>query len=134
MESSGHVYLVGMLERWVQIYRPDSLEYMLLDRSADDSQSRPMKIGGHTPDMYLKDSRLGDTILGEAKTTGDLSTPRSYEQLQDFISYLNYCNGLMLLSVELPARRAARALIDQIIRKNKFTKLTYNVITPLDLM
>ena len=87
MESPGHVYLVEILERWVQINRPNSLEYLLLDRYERELQSRPFKIGDHKPDLYLKDSRLEETIVGEAKTSKDLKTLHTYEQLEEFLVY-----------------------------------------------
>jgi hypothetical protein len=133
MESSAHIYLVELLERWVQKERSYSLDFLLVDRSTEHPQSRPIRIGQYIPDLYLKDLRLNETIIGEAKTTKDLRTLHTRDQLQEFMTYLDWCNGLMLLAVELSDRTTGRALVSKIARDHKLSQLSYKVITPSDL-
>jgi hypothetical protein len=133
MESQKHIYLVELLEKWVRKNRPNSENFMVVDRLSDELQAQPPKIVSRRPDLYLKDSRLGEMIIGEAKTTNDIHTPRTERQLTEFVIYLNQNNGLILLSVDLADKGTTTALIRRIIRRENCSNTRYQIVTPLDV-
>lgn len=58
--------------------------YIIL-RATDGNFPEPYKIGRHEPDIIAKD-QYGLIIIGEAKTSDDITSDRSQEEYLDFSS------------------------------------------------
>ena len=74
----------------------------------------PPTIGGHRPDLYIRNTRTKVTIIGEAKTENDFMTLRSKNQISGFIDYLAELEGqsILILCVALNQLGNARHLIE----------------------
>jgi hypothetical protein len=76
---------------------------------------KPPKIGSFRPDVYAIDAPLSRTIVGEAKTQGDLETDHSRKQLKAFLGFLRLqTNAVFVLAVPWQAVAQGRALLKSI--------------------
>ena len=73
---------------------------------------KPPRIAGFVPDVYAVDAPTTVTVVGEAKTDGDLLTEHSREQLAAFLRYLALRRaGILVLAVSWKARATAKNLL-----------------------
>jgi hypothetical protein len=73
---------------------------------------RPPRINGYVPDLYAINVPTTSTLIGEAKTRGDLETDHTRLQINAFLAYLAQTqNGVFALSVPLTAAATARRLL-----------------------
>ena len=84
-------------------------------RVSADIQNRtgdeiPLKIGGYRPDLFAYYEKDGSHIIGEAKTSRDLESRHSIDQIKAFLNYLKTKNNSdFMLSV--PYESADRAKV-----------------------
>ena len=73
----------------------------------------PPTIKGYRPDLHIWNKCSRITIIGEAKTEGDLMTNRSQKQINGFIDYLaeRKEDAILILCVALNQVSDARYLI-----------------------
>jgi len=107
-ESSVHAALVNNLAAWIQAQvSGDVRAVVLVDILDVPGATRPPLINGYCPDVYCES--LGRAaFVGEAKTTVDLETRRSREQIAGFLRYLaTKERGTLVIAV--PWRTVPRA-------------------------
>jgi len=67
--------------------------------------------------VYAIDAPLTQTIVGEAKTQGDLETEHTHKQLTAFVSFLHLQgNGVLILAVPWQAKARGLAILTSIGR------------------
>ena len=89
-ETLQHANLICQMEAWVRRkFSHHNYFSILTDRplypGLDD---RPPKIKGCIPDLYATDVPETFCVVGEAKTSKDLTVERSQQQISNFIDYL----------------------------------------------
>lgn len=67
--------------------------YFLTDLPGQTSKLRPPVIGGYVPDIYCTDTHASIVAVGEAKTSRDLHTVRSIEQISAFYRHITNTKG-----------------------------------------
>lgn len=81
-------------------------------------EKKPPRIEGYSPDVFAYDVPLTTTIIGEAKTPGDLETLHSRDQLRAFAEYLvTRPNGILIVSVTFSIVPSARRVLKNILRR-----------------
>lgn len=81
---------------------------------------KPPRIGGYVPDVYATDAPTTITIVGEAKTEGDLVTDHSRGQLIAFLQYLGARDrGVLVLAVPWQVRATAKNLLASLQREHR---------------
>lgn len=97
-ESVNHQLLVEALVReisndsvWINqpIIYSDSLNVV-------GTTDLPPTIGNNRPDVFARDMKTSLSIIGEAKTTGDIDCAHTFSQLISFFDYLNAQEGAEL--------------------------------------
>lgn len=92
-DSILHYRLVERLILWASVNYPDWKGNPVIT-SADHVQThegrRPPKIGDAIPDLYITSVPIQFCLIGEAKTTYDLETVHSQNQLSQFLRYLRH--------------------------------------------
>jgi hypothetical protein len=79
---------------------------------------KPPIIGGYRPDVFAIDAPLTTTIIGEAKTAGDLETDHTHKQIADFTRFLCLqTNPVFVLGVPWQARARGLGLVNSIIAR-----------------
>ena len=97
-ESRSHKRLVQSLVSWVQHEcPPDSTRIILVDSNGTPRSARPPSIAGYVPDVYVHPVNLHALVVGEAKTSVDLATPRSSDQLAAFLRWCSLHEDSRLL-------------------------------------
>ena len=85
------------------------------DRVSTAHREPPERIGGHIPDLVVRDVPQTWVMIGEAKTREDLETDRSRRQIRAFLDYLSHTpNGTFVLCVPVAAQMTARNLIEEV--------------------
>ena len=73
---------------------------------------KPPMIGQFKPDVYAIDAPITRTIIGEAKTQGDLETNHTAAQFRSFMNFLRLQpNPVFILAVPWQARVLARTIL-----------------------
>ncbi len=73
---------------------------------------KPPMIGQFKPDVYAIDAPITRTIIGEAKTQGDLETNHTDAQFRSFMNFLRLQpNPVFILAVPWQARVLARTIL-----------------------
>lgn len=85
-ESKKHVDLVKRIRNIVQS-RKDVVPSLVITDNHETTSTVPLTPEGFRPDVYYNDYKL--IILGEAKTSNDLSNPHSDAQFASYLKYLN---------------------------------------------
>ncbi len=89
-ETVQHANLICRMEGWLrEKFSHHTCFSILTDSSiSPEMDNRPPKIKGRTPDLYATDVPETFCVVGEAKTSKDLITKRSQQQMSIFIDYL----------------------------------------------
>lgn len=85
-ESKKHVDLVKRIRNIVQS-RKDVIPSLVITDNHETTSTVPLTPEGFRPDVYYNDYKL--IILGEAKTSNDLSNPHSNAQFESYLKYLD---------------------------------------------
>lgn len=107
-ESLAHAKLVEKLIVAVREKHRAARGLLILADQHEFGDDRPWSIDGFTPDVYASDVPVTFRIIGEAKTTDDLVTDRSWRQLNAFYRHLALYEGSTFY-LAVPWRAAARA-------------------------
>lgn len=87
---------------------------VLIDSVGRTSFYRPPSIEGYIPDAHVALSELGRVIIGEAKSFGDLESPRTEAQVTAFLRRCGMAQGsVFVLAVPWPLERHARDLLNK---------------------
>ena len=93
-ESAEHIAMVErVLKHFHTAYRETKSIYSVTDLPGRTSKFRPPIIGGYVPDVYCTDTHASLVAVGEAKTSKDLHTGRSLEQLSAFYKHITATKG-----------------------------------------
>jgi hypothetical protein len=113
-ESSEHFKLVRAIRAYIaQAFTSHRGLAYFVDSVESTRESKPPRILGHVPDVYVVDVPTTFTIIGEAKTIRDIQTERSREQIAAFLEFLALRpNSTFILAVPLPATIIARTIIN----------------------
>ena len=114
-ETIQHANLICQMEAWVRAKFSHHSYFSILTDNAlyPGMDDRPPKIKGSIPDLYATDVPETFCVVGEAKTSKDLTSRRSQQQLSNFIDYLfvRPTNDFFVLAVPYDATdRAVLAL------------------------
>jgi len=115
-ESIIHLELVKRLEEYVKhALLKDKGIPVLVDYPSYGIQSRPPKIGRHIPDLFVEDKTREMLIIGEAKTSHDIETERSENQLKDFIEFcFIHKNAILVVAVPWYKNRFAKSQLKRL--------------------
>ena len=118
-ESSTHLDLVKrILDHIAHHYHGVSAVAVLHDLPGRIGCTKPPRIGAYRPDVYAIDAPLTQTIVGEAKTQGDLETEHSHKQFAAFLQFLALQNhGVFILGVPWQAKVRGLGLLKGIGRE-----------------
>ena len=130
-ESATHLILVQALADWAATYfRELNEEPALLCDTPYAGSQRPPEIGNHTPDLYA----IGRSILllGEAKTSRDLDTRDSREQLAEFLVHCAGCEAaILVVAVPWHMIGCAKAIFRALQRENGVYSVSVEFIPDL---
>lgn len=132
-ESITHRDLVQQLYRWVSArYLNGGSANVLVDDGDPVTGARPPNIGGAVPDVFAKTDRGDGVIIGEAKTSRDLETPRSVRQIELFYRFCAQRQGsVLVLAVPWTHENAAGRLLRTVRRKLAFEFAQVHVMRQL---
>ncbi len=132
-ESAAHVTLVEDLVAWVtKTYLNGDKGFLLIDHPTMNVSSKPPKINGYVPDVFTATAPNGLTVIGEAKTIGDVERPHSVEQIRAFLKYGSTCgNSVFVFAVPWPMSRFARALTKRLQIETNSSSVSIDVIANL---
>ena len=129
-ESDIHAKLVDRLMSWVaREYCLGSTAAILVDRQGVIGPQRPPNVGGFVPDVYLRVSAI--RVVGEAKTSRDIETSHSENQLRAFLQYCGTTEGLFVLAVPWYRVPYAHNLLQQMCRRACLSVRTFQVLRDL---
>jgi hypothetical protein len=116
-ESIKHIELVACIVRYVRAhYKGIQSVAIRHDMPGYIGCDKPPLIGDYRPDLFAIDAPLTTTIIGEAKTAGDLETNHTHMQLAHFIRFLCLqTNPVLILGVPWQARARGLGLVNSII-------------------
>lgn len=135
-ESSTHLALVGrIVEHIDEHYRGISDLAVLHDLPGRIGCNKPPKIGGYRPDVYAVDAPLTRTIIGEAKTQGDLETQHTHKQLTAFVRFLAlHNNAVLVLAVPWQAKARGLAVLTSIAQHVGTTSVRFVVVDNIPIV
>ena len=108
-ESMAHTRLVGVIVDWVKVKHSATKGLCLYcDCPPVLETEKPNPIDGFFPDVCAVTTPPEMTLLGEAKTTQDLESLRSYNQILAFLRFLSVRPCPMLI-IATPWRATATA-------------------------
>lgn len=116
MESVRHADLVREIVGWIKsrhgANRGLSLVYDSLEAPIG---RRPWPVGGFVPDVMAQTFPTSFFLIGEAKSSADLSTPHTRHQLEAFIRHLAiYNQSQLVVATPLLVVGSAKSLLKQI--------------------
>lgn len=89
-ESEHHRILVRALAREISndsVWAIPPIVYCDIQDGTITSDTPPI-IGSNRPDVYARDIGASLSIIGEAKTSGDIDNRHTFDQLETFFNYL----------------------------------------------
>ena len=89
-ESEHHRILVHALAREISgdsVWANPPIVYSDIQDDTITSEAPPI-IGGNRPDVFARDIGASLSIIGEAKTSGDIDNRHTFDQLESFFDYL----------------------------------------------
>ena len=133
-ESSAHTLLVSKLLDWIQenINPKDDLS-ILVDSASSPPEARPPTIGGKVPDVYVKSvgsDRL--VLIGEAKTSQDVETDHTKEQLRFYLEHLTWQrSAILLIAVPWQKVRLAQSIVRLVQREQNAQHVSVYILENL---
>jgi hypothetical protein len=131
-ESRDHSGLVQLLLASVDL-RHGSNDGLCVYCDAGDRQtdSKPRRINGYVPDVFVVTVPTSLTVIGEAKVHRDLVTPHSQAQMRAFLRFLRYSpDPYMLLAVPVAAAATAFGLLERLRFMEGAENVQTQIITP----
>jgi hypothetical protein len=116
-ETIEHTRLVAVVVNWVTRHHQDNRGLCIYcDCPTVLQTEKPSPIEGYFPDLYAATTPPTITIIGEAKTIGDLETQRSLNQFLAFIRFLSVRpNPTLILATPWRGRSTAMRIINTAI-------------------
>lgn len=113
-ESREHLRLIDAILRYIEReFAPLCRFAVFDDRPSEIRGEKPPRIAGFVPDVFAEDVPPTVTIIGEAKTSSDLGTLRSRQQIRAFLEHLALRQrGVFIIAVPWQASRAARSVLE----------------------
>lgn len=133
-ESDLHKELVNVMYRWItRVWFDGDSSPVLVDDADANTGPPPPLVLRHRPDVFGQLPGSTGVIIGEAKTPGDLETPRSQDQLS---AYLRYCadraDSCLVVAVPWTHEVSARALLRSIKQTSGNVHVETVVMSQLD--
>jgi hypothetical protein len=120
-ESIQHSQLVERLLQWTNDHYPtwEGMPVVITaDHTARYDGRRPRRIGEAIPDIYATSLPVAFCLIGEAKTTFDLETTHSQNQILCFLEYLRYQeHPFFVLATPWNLINTARNLVRVLVRR-----------------
>lgn len=115
-ESATHLELISRILEYIKdAYSGINHVSTLHDLPGVIGCEKPPKIGNFRPDVYAIDAPLTRTVVGEAKTVGDLESGHTREQIKAFLRFLRFqSNSVFILAVPWQINIRARNLLESI--------------------
>jgi hypothetical protein len=86
---------------------------VLSDSSNRVGAEGPPRIGGFAPDVYAADVPITTMVIGEAKTSEDLTRAHSREQLCAYLEHLRFqLKGILIVAVPCFFAASARIVVE----------------------
>ena len=128
-ESAKHIALLTKLLQYVRASASETLHLSVLhDLPGLIGCDKPPKLGAYRPDLYATDAPTTRVIVGEAKTTLDLETSHSRQQLLSFLRHLAlYPGSTLVVAVPWAARVRAKELLRK-LREETNSQHTHLVV------
>ena len=135
-ESSTHLALVGrIIDHIAEHHRGISDLAVLHDLPGRIGCTKPPKIGLYRPDVYAVDAPLTQTIIGEAKTQGDLETQHTHKQLTAFVKFLAIQNNaVLILAVPWQAKARGLAVLTSIAQRVGTVSVRFVVVDNVSIV
>lgn len=120
MASDRHDFIVSMIARKIRIY---GFEIIYLDGRYNNIATKkfeiPPKIIHHKPDIIGEKDR-SIFCIGEAKTTNDLLSARTANQIVDFLDFVSVCPlNRFILGIPAGAIEQLNSLLEKLKLKNR---------------
>jgi len=129
-ESATHIGLLMKLVEYVRTSAEDVQQLALLhDLPGIIGCDKPPKLGSYRPDLYATDAPTTMVIVGEAKTSRDLETTHSKEQIRSFLRHLAmYPGSQLILAVPWSSRARAQHLLAVLSKESGLNNVKMVVI------
>lgn len=115
-ETAQHLKLTRAIIDFIQARFP--LDSFSLFNDLPGSSNKPPRIYGFVPDVFAENVPRTIVIIGEAKTTQDLTTEHSKAQIAEFVRYLAaQTNALFVLAVPWPVAVLARHMVEEYLHR-----------------
>ena len=89
-ESREHIELVRSVALWVAESYGERCWGLCLHCDLPEAPEKPELIGGYRPDVLARDIPQSVTIIGEAKTPGDVDNSHTRNQIRAFLRFLSF--------------------------------------------
>lgn len=118
--SRSHEQLVQSIVRWIK--EKDALDRDIalhVDNVLETTKyPYPPNINGHVPDVYAKETQGTGEMIGEAKTSKDLESPRTKIQLEAYVKYLKHQqDGILIIATPWVSVNSARGIVRSIVKR-----------------
>lgn len=125
-ETLAHTRLVGVIVRWLRVeYAAVPGLCLFCDCPPVLETEKPAPIEGFFPDVCALCTPPALTLIGEAKTTPDLESPRSYRQFMAFLRFLAARpKPTLVLATPWQATATAKNVIKQAQRESHTSTVT----------
>jgi hypothetical protein len=121
-ESEAHLALVRLLLDYVTMrFIGHGGVAIFADLPTSTRETRPPRVGGFVPDVYVTDVPATWVLIGEAKTEHDLLLRHTTAQLRAFLDLLRYHHGIFALAVPWSSQVTARQIVDAIVATDGIT-------------
>jgi len=133
-ESAQHMKLVKSLVEWVaQAYFENDAGQILIDSPESSASAKPPRVYGFVPDVYAERAMPRNLVIGEAKTTHDLESRHTRDQLAAFLMRCGQVpDSALVLAVPWHMTRFARALLRVLQRQADVRQVMTVVLDKLE--
>lgn len=130
-ESKTHLNLVSELHKRLQLLAEHEGDIRIsVDSGCIPTANYPPGIDGFTPDIFIEDFRGNALIIGEAKTSIDLISNRTKQQLSSFLRFAHRRRIVLYLAVSLPVRNTAHNLLNCLAKGIPDFSGRWSIFTP----
>jgi hypothetical protein len=85
---------------------------VLADLPTSNCSDKPPRVGGYSPDIYATEVPRTMVLVGEAKTSEDLTTDHTRQQIAAFLKFLQFQErGIFVLAVPWQCVPSAQIVI-----------------------
>lgn len=117
-ESEEHTQLVRTIQHWISENYSAGRWALCTVCDLPESYEKPHLIGGYRPDVWARDIPHSLTIVGEAKTAGDLENTHAEAQFRAYMNYLaSQPRPILIVATSWVARAAAVLTVERLVRR-----------------